>query len=195
MSDNLRTRYSRILFPSKPPFSNYVINDSNILEPLSLINIFIGANNSGKSRLLRNLFSLREFSYSTNKYNHQPIKEIFQDTKAKFEKIMGKSVSQIGPVSSSGFDVSDLDIEFINPNKPVFDFFPEALKLMSNIGDVNNMSGVPGGGSLPDSRIIAPKLRQLGNDTLPKINELINFDKDVGGEKKFYIPILRGMRR
>jgi len=70
-------RYTEFLLPDREPFSNYSFQDpkelnaNNKISELSLVNIFIGSNNSGKSRFLRGIFSLKdkEFFYNTNKYS------------------------------------------------------------------------------------------------------------------------------
>ena len=57
-------RYIELLLPDREPFSHYFFqgpdesnvsektNAKNIISKLSLVNIFIGTNNSGKSHLL-----------------------------------------------------------------------------------------------------------------------------------------------
>ena len=41
--------------PDNDPFNSYSFKEKTVLGPLSLINLFIGPNNSGKSRLIRNI--------------------------------------------------------------------------------------------------------------------------------------------
>ena len=64
-------RFAEILLPSEELFTNYSTEESgehNVISSMSLVNIFIGANNSGKSRFLRSLFALKDFSYTTHSY-------------------------------------------------------------------------------------------------------------------------------
>src|SRR5207244_1622921 len=93
------TQYKEILFPQEGAFSSYLCEGSRGIGPLSLVNIFIGANNSGKSRLLRSLFFLKEFSYTTNKYNARATHNLVSSLKPEFDAVFGENLTTFGNVS------------------------------------------------------------------------------------------------
>jgi AAA15 family ATPase/GTPase len=91
MTETEKTRYAEIYLPSDEPFSSYSFDTSantNVICSLSLVNIFIGTNNSGKSRLLRSLFSLKELNYSrTNNSDIEQLYKIIKNTDLKLKKL------------------------------------------------------------------------------------------------------------
>lgn len=80
-----------------------VIKDNSepewLLENLSHINIFIGTNNSGKSRLLRELFSREDFQYEPCFLNVNRFKDDFKDVLISLES----SISPIDPTTKQSF--------------------------------------------------------------------------------------------
>ena len=101
MTETEKTRYTEICLPSDEPFSSYSFDTSeniNVISSLSLVNIFIGTNNSGKSRLLRSIFSHDYFddiltnrdtffSVKNTKYNVNELKRIGQKYTPNFEAL------------------------------------------------------------------------------------------------------------
>jgi|GEM_PF-3629026 len=94
-----KIRYAEILLPSDESFANYDINDSMSLAPLSLVNIFIGSNNCGKSRLLRLLFSINNFQYNTNHYNYKNLYSLLAELSIECKQAFHSNISEIGGIS------------------------------------------------------------------------------------------------
>jgi AAA15 family ATPase/GTPase len=57
-------------------FGYKFFNSDKSLTGLSKINIFIGQNNSGKSRFLRTFFSDETFEFILKKHDHAKLKEL-----------------------------------------------------------------------------------------------------------------------
>jgi hypothetical protein len=99
-----KIRYTEILFPSELPFSNYVVNESKPLAPVSLVNIFIGSNNCGKSRLLRSFFSCQKFKYNTNFYNYKDFYSLLAELNIEYKSCFHSNVSAIGNLNLYNID-------------------------------------------------------------------------------------------
>jgi AAA15 family ATPase/GTPase len=188
-----KTQYGEILFPEDSPFSNYSCEGSRGIGPLSLVNIFIGVNNSGKSRLLRSLFFVKDFSYTTNKYKARAIYELIRGLKPEFDAIFGENLTTFGNVSLDNMaEVLSLDSTFISPNSPIN---VRAAFLLRKLADAQG-GGMSGQGPFPskaEEAELACRLRALGEKGLDHLAE-IDFDLEIGNEKRYYVPILRGMR-
>jgi AAA15 family ATPase/GTPase len=111
-------QYKEILFPSESPFPDYSCDNSRGIGPLSQVNIFVGANNCGKSRLLRSLFFLEEFAYKTTAYDAGPIYELIKSLKPDFDAVFGDELTTFGNISSEALnEILALDSEFVSRNK------------------------------------------------------------------------------
>src|SRR5271157_4520396 len=118
MASDSITRFSEILLPKLPPFNTYDIEEA--FGPLSLVNIFVGANNSGKSRFLRGLFALNDYSFNTNKLDLKPIREVVSEIRSSFIDSF-EGYSQIGAIRGDVFTYNDVDIRYRNPKNKVIE--------------------------------------------------------------------------
>lgn len=176
----------------------------NVISNLSKVNIFVGSNNSGKSRFLRGIFAIdKSLSFmppqemvDVEKYYNILID--FMDaiisaiTKSSFEGIGNLNVNEL---------ISDIKISELTPFlKEEGDLFGHFHKLVNEIIELNSSSSVTlkssmGGAANARDPVIA-NLKALLNDYQSKIGEItpsgrtsykINF-------KRVYIPTLRGLR-
>jgi AAA15 family ATPase/GTPase len=68
-------------------FKDYIFDDEDrVIKNLSQINIFIGENNSGKSRFLRGLYSINNFKYQDYEYPLTHVKKLYEEFKEDFAK-------------------------------------------------------------------------------------------------------------
>jgi AAA15 family ATPase/GTPase len=186
-------QYKEILFPSEGAFSSYSCEASRGIGPLSLVNIFIGANNSGKSRLLRSLFFLEEFSYTTNEYNARDIHHLIGSLKPEFDAVFGENLTEFGNISSKALnEVLSLDSHFVSPSKPITEIAKSTLEKLASAG-YGSMSGQGPFPTLGEGNILATRLRSLAKKGLDQLKDL-QFQLALSDEKRYYIPILRGMR-
>jgi hypothetical protein len=188
-------QYKEILFPSEGTFSSYSCEDSRGIGPLSLVNIFIGANNSGKSRLLRSLFALKEFSYTTDKHSARPIYDLVSALKPEFDAVFGNNLTSLGNVSAEHFkEFLSLDPDFISPSRPINERARSLLERLASANSGGGSSGITAPlPSIEEAAELDSRLRDLGNRGIGQLAHL-EFDLEFSGEKRYYIPILRGMR-
>ena len=171
----------------------FFINGSDSLEDrikfVSKINIFVGENNSGKSRLIRNILST-QLDYVPNSpiiedYNHF-CKNINDGFKEYFEKIDLK-IDHFGNVYKS---ITELE--------PLI-YIQDSLKLYEKVANLKNaIQSLEKNTSTSTNGIAHSKiggyLRKIFETNLSIFSE--NFEEALTFPKfkKIYIPILRGLR-
>lgn len=153
--------------------------DSNILYNLSRINIFIGPNNSGKSRLLREFFIDNEVIYNVSQIGIKKLQSEFNDgVKAliSLEKYIGYSLGIINRLKKiefgDGFNESELKNMILE-----FENFDPVRESTSNKGKYNSSVFQ-----------ILNNLLNVYEESRDKLE-----DKDFSNDA-IYIPILRGLR-
>ena len=201
MTEPEKTRYAEIYLPLEDPFSSYSFDtpeNTNVISSLSLVNIFIGTNNSGKSRLLRSLFSLKEFNYNrTNNCNVNQIFELIKNFELQLREVVGdngvnatigivNTVPQRLLINQTYLESLGRLIEYSSNLSSTYYQFKQNLSELSKI--------------LPSKPSDPLAYRQKVTAIIPiqekfrKEFEKIEFDETLGKERRYYIPILRGMR-
>jgi hypothetical protein len=192
MTELEKTRYAEFFLPSDERFSSYSFDtpeNANVISSLSLVNIFIGTNNSGKSRLLRSLFSLKDYNYNcTNNYNINQFYELVKNADIELKEVFHfNSRINLKPENINRDYLDDLKKDCIlHPDPPkIYKQIEETIETMASVPIRENL--------VSEHKIAATDIRQVGR----KYSELLKklpFDITLGGEKRYYIPILRGMR-
>jgi AAA15 family ATPase/GTPase len=185
-----KTRYSRcteILLPSEEPFSNYLLHESNSFSPISLINILIGTNNSGKSRLLRSLFSLKDYhNYDTGRYNQQTFYDLFEEMKLELAEVFNSVVYKHGDIVSDFLQyISDIQHP-ISLENPIHKVVQDKISLVIGCEEKTIVSPY-----INDAETIIKKTREIGNKFLKLFEQIMEAKIS---DHRYYIPILRGMR-
>ena len=204
MTEPEKTRYTEICLPSDEPFSSYSFDNSenaNVISSLSLVNIFIGTNNSGKSRLLRSLFSLKELNYSrTNNSDIEQLYKIIKNTNFKLKEVLGNNEVTI-PIRVNHPIPQHLII-----NSTYLEDLVEVLKQFDDLRTfsflyyrlkekLSNLSEIPSDIASDDAEYQGTvKAIICIREKFRKEFENIVFDETLGKETRYYIPILRGMR-
>ncbi|MFZ4728010.1 MAG: AAA family ATPase, partial [Pseudanabaena sp.] len=183
-----KIRYTEILFPSESPFSNYVVNESKPLATLSPVNIFIGSNNCGKSRLLRSLFSLNNFRYKTNHYNAQSYYDFLMRINPEFQFAFTNTprpLTEVGSISIKHIEnkLQDQDPNFIDTKNPIYKVAEDILQTLINIDKTTHKQ----------FEVYTYAICNIGEKYKLEFDAL-NVDTKLGDEKRYYIPVLRGMR-
>lgn len=174
--------------------------NTNSLENLTRLNILIGANNSGKSRFLRKLFSERNFKVELSEFNAINIANIFdQIFKELDEKLGALGYEDIGSQNISGIKltlrkhIDDLrQIEIQNINKVATDIITywSWLKNFNATGASHKANAILLSGSLERPTKVVTDVLEKNRD---RLNELLPeaFNHSL---ERVYIPILRGLR-
>ena len=198
-------RYTELLLPVREPFSNYSFqetnelnvpeksNANNIISKLALVNIFIGVNNSGKSRLLRALFSLKydEILYNTDRYSAKDYFDLVESLDKEIKRDIDDTMRSIGGITYQHLDdiLKNKGI-FLSLNNINYDLMKTKLLALKNCQGNTEKRGNQ---TIFHHQDIVFKLSKLGQKYLEKI-EKFSIVPSLGNEKQYYIPILRGMR-
>lgn len=158
-------------------YSSDICQNSPFSIEIKRLNFFIGKNNSGKSRFLRNLFITPK--YTIRDYSFPNLLDLFSDLKSTLERTHGSL--WIGNMSS-GSDRSNLlqlitgVMEFpLYPKHKYKENYLIAMKTLINV-------------RFEHTTIIQEKVKEISN-------YVSNYEDEIKFEDtKFYVPILRGMR-
>lgn len=161
--------------------------DAPFLHDLSKINVFIGGNNSGKSRILRYLFSdiddIKYFNYENDIYENWT--QIIRKLKSHIRFIQ-KHYGEFSFANNEKAKIFDEIETLINsPN--------QINKILVSIDMLINLKHED---LLPNNRFsniltVLNSLNNILNELKPDINKV---SKKVAFNTKLYIPILRGLR-
>lgn len=186
-----------IIFSDKQNFKSYH-NEENenleILKELSSANIFIGANNSGKSRFIRNLFITLEYQiFKINKFqkkaeeynellNSIAFNGLFLQDNNPFSSEF-KNISDSNHIKFRFFDLSErlslkIASKILNHNKQVLNFYNRYVSEPI----LRNYSRLIG------KKISPPDLLYL-NELHSELSEMLK--SKIGGVKNIFLPTLR----
>lgn len=177
---------------------------SDYIFPLGKVNIFIGTNNSGKSRLARGILMIDKPSYLPVHFDYESIQKTAFELKKKCEDVL--NYSNISEINGNGGQPVRQNLEKVNPsgdfgNEPnlvvsLMNFF-QSVQILKEAGVSSTTTSSPRAGSIKyhDVGMVEQTLYQIC------FGEYAEFKKsltDVAFEpKKFdrlYIPIIRGLR-
>lgn len=160
------------------------------LEPVSKINIFVGSNNSGKSRFMRTLSIQEGYDVVSESLeaNNNKITESVERVESLFNnaglsEVNGLSISDLNEIKSSLSTT-------LNTKEDKYKKVRNKIKFWANI---NSLSSWTGHGDPRYGNNFLGILREKANEALvaakniPEYTESDNF-------KKVYIPTLRGLR-
>lgn len=167
------------------------------INNLSNINLFVGPNNSGKSRFLREIFKSK-FSYVPNdidinilRENINSLKELTLNTFKLFH------ITGVGPINEKIFNqITNLTF-FENANSNQIDEIKRILNVIithKNFRD--NAQFIPGKEMhrpLPQPAF-SQKYQHIIDSAKEALKIIENYSLTIGNEQKIYIPILRGLR-
>lgn len=197
---------SPIIQKLKLPDENYkfIIDNKtkDSIENLSKLNIFIGQNNSGKSRLMRTLLSEEVLNFFPNPKNVKNLNPDFilkEDEEKDIIKLINNGISKIREYENKTIEMGDdknwkkikefPKIDYLKPNSN--EYIEYYNDLINSINNENNgfHSAYINGVTLTenDYKNFLESLNDFFyNHDLSELNLSFNF-------KKVYIPILRGL--
>lgn len=167
------------------------IEDFKTIQNLSKVNLFIGSNNSGKSRFIRALFAEDTYTYRLKKFDFDFYYKIIKEfILLIIESLQRRNIIRIG----------NLEIENIKRIK-IYEYYVESSNifgeingLLQNIGKLkptNNGITYNGSSYRIDEEHLVEELKHAMNQLTEKIEE--NYNKEIKFYK-VYIPTLRGLR-
>jgi len=180
--DQKSIHFYYLKLPEDDFYQDFALEAGRTLEQLGFINLFVGQNNSGKSRMLRKLFSDRSLPYRTS-----------PEVNVKFELALNGLITFIDENYKHLYGkydlprlstISKLDIGFFIPNHHPY----ERIR--------NFISKIKEEGSRIGSSDEVQAQRQEVSEFVEALADFMtkNFPEEYHEEKRFYIPILRGLR-
>lgn len=187
-----------VKLPGRPPFLDYAFSktEPRVAGPFSQINVFIGQNNSGKSRFLRALFAGEPHDFTTRDFRATTIIDYAKEMSRSYDALFSGQV-----IGISGFKKDALkqlisreaEGRFISLDRPIGLEFRSLLSEMARATkqEVETI-GVPTTTHemAETKRSNLRRFAELALSALPEVPDLT----PVWGIRRFYIPMLRGMR-
>jgi len=178
----------------KEELNNYKFNsEEDVIRNISKISIFIGSNNSGKSRLLRNIYLDKKLKFNMGIKELDDYNELVESLNKEIEEVFkSTNITEIGNINIE----EPLDkIEYIEENNKNKELF---LNKMENLRKVNKTDNITSRGMSinPNIEGICEKLNSIQDKYIKEFNEK-ELDKFLAPRKfkRIYIPILRGLRK
>lgn len=174
-------------------FSSYESTpSSNLFGQISKINIFVGANNSGKSRFMRQLSCINEFEFTSSATKNEEInKSITESTQSLINLFDKYKISQLHDLDINALRnlISGLPIFFQSTSDVYKDIrikfkqwstFPKPTSWTGSVGMVNQ---------LPDS--LSVEISNISKALLKVLDKVPIYGSKT---ERVYIPILRTLR-
>lgn len=173
---------------NKDIFQSYRIIDSENIDNLNLINIFVGSNNSGKSRFLRAILS-NEISIQSSEFESKKLSSILEILKAEINRIlypytrspeMQKVLEALNKIP---------DVFYLNSNQ-------RGLNILNHLEYILQMTtGTVSDGTGANPQDLLSQVQNVISKKFDEIRSLSNkFTDDTFAFERSYIPTLRGLK-
>lgn len=164
------------------------------INGLSVINIFVGANSVGKSRLLRSLYLLGVTGLSRRPAELEDLRVVLADSRNAMAAFFRRfpNLTAVGGIEPNILepllvpDALRADVDVLKPIRDV------AQRLLKTRGD--SISYSSSGPRLPDGSLASETLRNLGKQLLGPLAALPTKYVELSILSSTYIPVLRGLR-
>lgn len=178
---------------NKEQYNNYKIHGTTEMkiDNLSKINILVGTNNSGKSRMLRSLFTEKDLLFFPASFNLPKLNEAVENFKNKLISVLeSKRIFGYGSLKKD-------NIEHIMP----YTFIKDSDEFLSSVYELihyaKNLSGtqsITSSGLVTqvDHNAIQIELKKVASAFEEELTEI--FSEKRIDFKRVYIPTLRGLR-
>ena len=179
------SKISAIYLETNELESYSVKDDSDYLESINKINIFIGANNSGKSRFIRTLFSEENVKFIFDKFNIIKIDESIIEFKNQLaDFFLRNSIADYGDIRSN--------LSLLRPIKG----FNKETKIEDTVRVFNAILNTPGGHPT-SGRLNGSEISSTIGNIARQYPLLVNINPEDWAVEydKIYFPTLRGLRR
>lgn len=190
----MKTNIKKIFFNNQ---ENYIFDNKESISKLSRLNIFIGANNSGKSRFLRKIFNERENEIFPGYFELDEINMKIKELNSIKDKIFAQNRIEIF-LGANGIRIQK-DTNVIEPIQKVR-IDHNQRHILEKYSQLSSLSSAPNG------QFKAERGYSANPDTMAMLNPIIehinsvqesvkgNFPEKPREFKYLYIPVLRGLR-
>ncbi|MBT2278840.1 AAA family ATPase [Priestia megaterium] len=189
--------YIKEIFLDDNKYKNYNLINSQqgkAIRSLSKVNIFVGTNNSGKSRMLRELFREEELMFIPSDLDLSEVNQILGGYVTDITNILN-SKSLIGYGRLKKEDLEQLkEIEVVLTNEDILKHFYELINITSNFNGTEGLT-FTGGYSAPhiDHEKFNEEMKRKSSIYADKMREATGEEKNYRFSR-VYIPTLRGLR-
>ena len=174
------------------------------IDKLSKINIFVGENNSGKSRFTRLISQIKNYEYKTKSTDLNSFNNNLDNLQATFQRIQQRYPGIISFVNANGrsFNLKQIINDILaRKSDCLIDGFKEKIKLNDLINLLSDLKNSPFRVDSYNSSIgygndimFSNEIQKIFNNEIYKrIEFLEKFSINQPKQKKVYIPILRNL--
>lgn len=163
-----------------------------ILDNLSKINIFVGSNNSGKSRMLREIFKIGTNYIKTN-FNLLEFNHLVEALKKNIHEIILKyNIADYNGFLQDCNNLEEIDFiqEDINFLQPILSFIVRLINMQGQ-GSITTSSYTS---TFYQHENLNRDLNECGIKFKLELEKIIGDEPEQYNFKKIYIPTLRGLR-
>lgn len=174
---------------------NYKFNQNeDVISGISKINIFVGSNNSGKSRLMRSIYRDDDLKLNIGDPKLIEYNELIQDLNQDVSSVYGNNTIHIEGINKEDYMSP---IGYIPEESALdHDFSIKMEELDKAIEKTYTCNGLSEEGQKLLRKMICNKFKGISKKYLYKYNNG-EFQEILKGKsfKRIYIPVLRGLRR
>lgn len=186
--------YEELDLASIPDADGYEVVDGTELHRrlcrLNRVNLLIGPNNAGKSRLLRSLYKAPQLRYRPSGIDRERIVEAVK----KFDEHVGARLTGrlvgLGPLRDKNVLKGFTHLDWFQAG---LDPIGELRKLLTDLIELKNFNPVYSGSPPAEWEV-----QRVHEALLPHARDLLSVIGDislaVGTEHRVYVPVLRGLR-
>lgn len=163
------------------------------LRPLAKLNVFVGANNSGKSRLMRAIASIEKLSVLPN-FAAFGSSEFYDELHAVLSEV---KVDVLGILTSTRCtDVSGVRafVESFPLNRYMLEGGKQIGECISALEKMVSIEQSNYSDSHSRPEIAAANIQRVANEAIPKLPPISEEARSIPVTKKLYIPTLRSLR-
>ncbi|WP_192797775.1 MULTISPECIES: AAA family ATPase [Bacillus cereus group] len=163
------------------------------INNLSKVNIFVGANNSGKSRMLRELFQEDGLKFIPADIDISEINNVITEYKRNIISILdGNHMVGYGNIEKDEIE-SMKELEYILANEDFLKYFDDTVEKSLNLAGTPSVSYSGFGGSYAEHSKINRQMKEMSLSIKERIETVRGVNKNYKF-RKVYIPTLRGLR-
>ena len=195
MTHNKRLEMDAIALPEE--FSSYTVigQEEKELRPLSNINIFVGANNTGKSRFMRLLTQQDSYNYKSKHGDYTVLnQQIRESLQSLSEEFISRGLETFGTTSLQAIQslIEQLP-SYLSSNSDAYMAFRNWFERSINLSNGDHSASGSGLRGMRSGHELPPRIRETCS-CLQNALENISIQDSHSNPKRVYIPIIRGLR-
>lgn len=171
-------------------FQDFNFEGDKEITGLSKLNIFIGPNNSGKSRLLRNLFAIKDLSFKNSDFEIEKLNNVSTETKKNLERlIVDNNIRRVYDIIKNMSFQTTIDMSVIKKlSANITEIIGIKAKIEKELEEAINKNK-------PSSSHIHNAL-QIIDEFIYLFQQHIKIDQNIihSPYYRVYLPVLRGLK-